>query len=247
MDRNPADSSPPRAGHGLVRTMTLRDKLEEDIRNAMRQREQPRVDALRFLKFAVQAVEKERRETLDDPAMVEVASKQVSDRRDSIKAFREGGRTELADKEAFELTVLEEYLPPQLSEDEIVGLIREVVGGGGRRWSPRPRQGHGPPDAPGARQGRRRRGQPPRRRDTRRAGVEAPLAPGWEPFRNFEDVGHAPHSLSSGSRGNLSHNLLEGKPETQLLFLPRQGARPHPNPPPEGEGICHTPSQRYQA
>ena len=107
--------------------MLLRDKLEEDIKESMRRRDQSRVDALRFLKFAVQAVEKERRETLDDQAMVEVASKQANDRRESVKAFREGGRTELADKEASELAVLEEYLPPQLSEDEIVALIRETV------------------------------------------------------------------------------------------------------------------------
>ena len=107
--------------------MMLRDRLEEDIRNSMRQREQARVDALRFLKFAVQAVEKERRDTLDDEAMIQVVSKQVNDRRESVKAFRDGGRNELADKEAFELTVLEEYLPPQLSEDEIIALIREVV------------------------------------------------------------------------------------------------------------------------
>ena len=110
---------------GLI--MTLRDRLEEDIRDSMRQRDQGRVDALRFLKFAVQAVEKERRETLDDQAMIEVVSKQANDRRESVKAFRDGGRTELADKEAAELSVLEEYLPPQLSEDEIVALIRETV------------------------------------------------------------------------------------------------------------------------
>ena len=107
--------------------MTLRDRLEEDIKDAMRQRAQRRVDALRFLKFAVQAVEKERRESLDDESMVQVVSKQVNDRRESVKAFRDGGRDELADKEAFELTVLEEYLPPQLGEDEIVALIREIV------------------------------------------------------------------------------------------------------------------------
>ena len=106
---------------------TLRDRLEEDIQGSMRRREQARVDALRFLKFAVQAVEKERRETLDDQAMIEVVSKQVNDRRESVKAFRDGGRTELADKEADDLAVLEEYLPPQLSEDEILSLIRETV------------------------------------------------------------------------------------------------------------------------
>ncbi len=105
----------------------LRDRLEEDIRDSMRRREQGRVDALRFLKFAVQAVEKERRESLDDQAMIEVVSKQVNDRRESVKAFRDGGRFELADKEAADLLVLEEYLPPQLSEDEIIALIRETV------------------------------------------------------------------------------------------------------------------------
>ena len=107
--------------------MTLRNRLEDDIKDSMRQRAQQRVDALRFLKFAVQAVEKERRESLDDQSMVEVVSKQVNDRRESVRAFRDGGRTELAEKEAFDLTVLEEYLPPQLSEGEIVALIRDVV------------------------------------------------------------------------------------------------------------------------
>ena len=107
--------------------MTLRDRLEEDIKDSMRQRVRQRVDALRFLKFAIQAVEKERRDTLDDQAMIEVVSKQVSDRRDSVKAFRDGGRTELADKEAADLAVLEEYLPPQLSQDEILALISEIV------------------------------------------------------------------------------------------------------------------------
>ena len=106
---------------------TLRDRLEEDIQASMRRREQARVDALRFLKFAVQAVEKERRETLDDQAMIEVVSKQVSDRRDSVKAFRDGGRIELSNKEAADLAVLEEYLPPQLNEGEILALIRETV------------------------------------------------------------------------------------------------------------------------
>ena len=107
--------------------MTLRDRLEEDIRNSMRQRDKARVDALRFLKFAVQAVEKERRDTLDDSAMIEVVSKQVNDRRESVKAFRNGGRTELADREAADLAVLEEYLPPQLSREEIAELIREII------------------------------------------------------------------------------------------------------------------------
>lgn len=107
--------------------MTLRDRLEDDIRDSMRRRDQARVDALRFLKFAVQAAEKERRETLDDPAMIEVVAKQANDRRESVRAFRDAQRGELADKEAAELAVLEEYLPPQLSQAEIIALIQETA------------------------------------------------------------------------------------------------------------------------
>lgn len=107
--------------------MTLRDKLEEDIKQSMRERNQARLDALRYLKFAVQAVEKESRKTLDDQGVIEVATKQASDRRDSIAAFRQGGRTELADKEEGDLAVLQEFLPPQLDREEILSLIKQVI------------------------------------------------------------------------------------------------------------------------
>lgn len=107
--------------------MALRDKLEEDIKEAMRNRDQARLDALRFLKFAVQAVEKEQKKELDDPAMVVVATKQASDRRDSIRAFEEGGREAMAAKEAAELKVLEEFLPPQMAPEELVQLIKDTA------------------------------------------------------------------------------------------------------------------------
>lgn len=107
--------------------MALRDKLEEDIRSSMRNRDQARLDALRYLKFAVQAVEKEQKKVLDDAGMVEVAAKQASDRRDSIKAFAEGGRDVMAAKEAAELKVLEEFLPPQMTTEEITRLIKDTA------------------------------------------------------------------------------------------------------------------------
>ena len=107
--------------------MALRDKLEEDIKDSMRNRDQARLDALRFLKFAVQAVEKEQRKELGDAGIVEVATKQASDRRDSIKAFEGGGREVMAAKEAAELKVLEEFLPPQMSTEDLAQLIRETA------------------------------------------------------------------------------------------------------------------------
>jgi uncharacterized protein YqeY len=107
--------------------MTLRDKLEDDIRESMRSRDQARLDALRFLKAAVQAAEKSDGKALDDPRMADVVSKQTNDRRESIRMFQQGGRTELAAKESAELKILEEYLPPQLSQDELEKLIRDLV------------------------------------------------------------------------------------------------------------------------
>jgi uncharacterized protein YqeY len=107
--------------------MALREKLEEDIKTAMRSHEQARLDALRFYKNAVLAVEKEQKKELDDAGMIDVATKQASDRRDSIKAFEEGGRDVMAAKEAAELVVLEEFLPPQMSADEIAKIIKDTA------------------------------------------------------------------------------------------------------------------------
>ena len=107
--------------------MGLREKLEDDIKSAMRNHDQARLDALRFLKFAVQAVEKDRKSELDDDGMINVATKQASDRRDSIKAFEEGGREAMAAKEAAELLVLEEFLPPQMSAEDIMAIIQAIA------------------------------------------------------------------------------------------------------------------------
>ena len=107
--------------------MTMREKLEDDIRQSMRDRNQVRLDALRFLKSAVQAAEKTGGESLDDARMVDVVAKQVNDRRESIRMFQEGNRTDLVSKESAELQVLEEYLPPQMSREDLESLIQELV------------------------------------------------------------------------------------------------------------------------
>jgi uncharacterized protein YqeY len=105
----------------------MRDKLEDDIRQSMRDRNQARLDALRFLKSAVQAAEKTGGESLDDAHMLDVVAKQVNDRRESIRMFQEGNRTDLVAKESAELQVLEGYLPPQMSREELESLIQDLV------------------------------------------------------------------------------------------------------------------------
>jgi uncharacterized protein YqeY len=107
--------------------VTLRATLEEDIHQAMRSRDQSRLDALRFLKSAIQLEEKARQKPLDDEAVLQVIVKQVNDRRESIRMFQEGNRTDLVAKESAELQVLEEYMPPQMSREELESLIQDMV------------------------------------------------------------------------------------------------------------------------
>lgn len=93
----------------------------------MRSRNQQRLDALRFLKSAINRVEIDRRVTLDDDGVTEVVVRQVKDRRDSIRMFEEGNRDDLVAKEAADLAILEEYMPPQLDEEEITALVEDVI------------------------------------------------------------------------------------------------------------------------
>ena len=107
--------------------MTLRDKIEDDIRQSMRSKNRQRLDALRFLKSAIQLVEKDQQKVLDDTGVTEVITKQVKERRESIRMFEEGSRADLVAKESAELAVLEEYMPPQMSAEQLATLIREVI------------------------------------------------------------------------------------------------------------------------
>jgi uncharacterized protein YqeY len=107
--------------------MALRDRLETEIREAMRSRNQPRVDALRFLKNALQMTEIDRRKALDDAGFLEVVAKQAKERRESIRMFEQGHRADLVAKESAELAILEEYLPAQMGPEELRTLVQAVI------------------------------------------------------------------------------------------------------------------------
>ena len=107
--------------------MSLKEKLESEIRQAMRSRHQDRLDALRFLKNSIRYVEKNSGKTLDEQGLTQVVAKQIKDRRESIDMFRKGNRTDLVAKESAALAVLEEFLPPQLSQEELAQLVQEVI------------------------------------------------------------------------------------------------------------------------
>ena len=106
---------------------SIKERLEQDIRDAMRSRSQQRLDALRFLKSQIQLVEKNSLKELDDAGVVDVVAKQVKDRRESIQMFTQGGRSDLVAQEQAALSVVQEYMPEQLGDDALETLARQVI------------------------------------------------------------------------------------------------------------------------
>jgi uncharacterized protein len=107
--------------------MALRERLNEEMKAAMKAREAERLGALRLLLAAVKQREVDERITLDDAGVVTVVEKMIKQRRDSIAQFEKAARQDLADKEKFEITVLEAYLPQRLSDAEVEAIVAEAV------------------------------------------------------------------------------------------------------------------------
>jgi len=105
----------------------LRDQISEDMRAAMKAREQTRVGTLRMLMAAVKNSEVERGRALDDDEVLDAITREAKRRRESIDAFTKGGRDELVAKETAELAVLESYLPAALTEAELAALVDEAI------------------------------------------------------------------------------------------------------------------------
>ncbi|HEX4631596.1 MAG TPA: GatB/YqeY domain-containing protein [Chthoniobacterales bacterium] len=109
--------------------MTLQERIDADLKDAMRAKEAGKLSVLRGLKSALKYAEIEKADAgLDDSAAVQVIRKQVKQRQDSIESFEKGGRPELAAKEKEELEVLNAYLPKGLSAEELSALVRETIG-----------------------------------------------------------------------------------------------------------------------
>lgn len=108
-------------------TLSLKDRITEDMKAAMRAKDSARLGAIRFLQAAIKQKEVDERVTLDDAAIVGVIEKMAKQRRDSISQFEQAGRIDLADKEKAELTLLQSYLPQQLTEDELRAVIKAAI------------------------------------------------------------------------------------------------------------------------
>ena len=107
--------------------MLLKDQITEDMKTAMRARDSERLGTIRLLLAAAKQKEVDERVVLDDIAMVAIVDKLIKQRKDSIAAFTQANRMDLADKEAAEVKVLEAYLPQRLSADEVAASVRAIV------------------------------------------------------------------------------------------------------------------------
>lgn len=107
--------------------MSLKDRITEDMKAAMKAKDAERLSAIRMLLAAVKQREVDERITLDDAALVAIVDKLIKQRKDSITAFQQAGRTDLVDKESAEVKVLEAYLPQRLSADEIAAQVKALV------------------------------------------------------------------------------------------------------------------------
>lgn len=107
--------------------MTMKTRLTDDMKQAMRDRDVLRRDVIRYLRSEVKNQEIRDQKELDDAGVIQVLSRQAQQRRDSIEAYRDADRQDLVDKEESELSVIMAYLPQQMTQEEITALVQQVV------------------------------------------------------------------------------------------------------------------------
>jgi len=107
--------------------MSLKDKLMEDLKQALREGDERRKSAIRLAMAAIRNAEIEKRRELDDGELLQIIAKEVKQRRDSIAEFAKAGRQDLIDQEKAELEVLLAYLPRQMTREEIEEAARRVI------------------------------------------------------------------------------------------------------------------------
>jgi hypothetical protein len=107
--------------------MGLKERIQEDVKAAMRAQDKRRLGALRLVTAAIKQREVDERVQLDDPQVVAVLRKMLKQREDSLGQYRAAGRSDLADQEAFEIALIEGYLPQGLSESEVDALVAQAV------------------------------------------------------------------------------------------------------------------------
>jgi len=106
---------------------SLKQRLTEDMKTAMRAHDKPRLGVIRLMLAAVKQVEVDTRTELDDVAVLVVLDKMTKQRRESIRQYGDAGRTDLVDQEQFDLGIIQHYLPQPMSDEELAALLRDAI------------------------------------------------------------------------------------------------------------------------
>jgi hypothetical protein len=107
--------------------MSLKDRLAADLKTAMKDKDIVRKNTVQFIRAGILQIEKDKQITLDDDGVIEVISKQLKQRRDSLPDYEKSGRSDLIAELKAEIGYLMEYLPEQLSEEELTEIVKEAI------------------------------------------------------------------------------------------------------------------------
>ncbi|MBI4101147.1 GatB/YqeY domain-containing protein [Candidatus Microgenomates bacterium] len=107
--------------------MGLQQKINQDLEQALRKQDQASISTLRLVKNSLDAAAKDKKADLTDTETIKIIQNEIKQRRESIASFEQGGRTDMVQKEQAEIKVLEQYLPEQLSADELAKIIEQVI------------------------------------------------------------------------------------------------------------------------
>ena len=107
--------------------MSLKEKINEDMKSAMRSKDVALLGTIRLILAAIKQKEVDERILVDDNSVISIIEKMLKQRNDSIEAFKKANRTDLVDKEVFEVSVLKNYMPEQMNAEEVEKIIQEVI------------------------------------------------------------------------------------------------------------------------
>lgn len=107
--------------------MSLNERLNEDMKQAMKSQDKFRLSVIRMIRSAIKNLEIDQRRTLDDNEVLDILSREIKQRRDSLQEFEKAGREDLAESVKAEIAVIAEYLPQQLTEEEVKDLVLQTI------------------------------------------------------------------------------------------------------------------------
>ena len=107
--------------------MSLKEKINEDMKSAMRSKDVALLGTIRLIQAAIKQKEVDERILVDDSSVISIIEKMLKQRNDSIEAFKKANRIDLVDKEEFEVSVLKNYMPQQMNAEEVEKIIQEVI------------------------------------------------------------------------------------------------------------------------